>query len=121
MTEVSVEGAWAPALLGVVPSLILIFYRLKEIFVCKIKTGSYFMTNSNWLTPDRQNLNRTYFKYILVMSTPSIASMWIIVYGFDCALRANINSGIVSALFSLASFYISILFYFVFNEKVTYF
>jgi len=79
------------------------------------------MENSNWLTKDRENLNKSYLVYLLKLATPSVSVIWIIVFGFDFAFRGGINSGIVSSLFSLASFYISILFYFVFKEKVTWF
>jgi len=41
--SVSDEGPWAPAIVGVIPALFLIFYRLFEVSMSKKSHGSVFM------------------------------------------------------------------------------
>jgi len=49
----------------------------------------------------------------------SLGGLILVAYTFKFAKMAEINQGTLTCIFSLTTFYVSLLFYFKFNEKVS--
>ena len=50
---------------------------------------------------------------------PSFFGLILVTFAFKFALYAEINQGCIPSLFSVCAIYISVLFYFVFNEVIS--
>ena len=56
---------------------------------------------------------------IFLQALPSCGGLVFVAYSFKFALYADMNQGSIPSLFTLASIYVSIIFYFKFNEVIS--
>ena len=54
-----------------------------------------------------------------LQAIPSLGGLILVTYAFKFALLAEMNQGCIPSLFALAGIYISVLFYFAFNEVIS--
>ena len=100
--------------------MILIAYRCKTYLQTYMRTGHLVdYRHSNWFSPHPPH-NFTYSHLIPLAGNfiPNLLSLVFIAESLRYAGLAGINQGIMTGLLALASLFNSVLFYFVFGEKL---
>ena len=134
------QGLWALSFLGPINMLGVGAYRLIEAGILRYKHGYWIdKASSNYWTVDKkfdlamfldediEQEEEVEYKFnwwnlamvIFTQAIPMLLFIVCLIYSFKYAILAGLNPGSITTLFALTSIYVSVCFYFCFNEKLS--